>query len=274
MRWTEKRSDKLRRPGRPRKPQTRVVPEGFCASHRRPKPCQSCASGAAKHRAYWQDPKWRAKWRVGMEMKEIAWTDEEREVVRTMAGEHSSREIADKVNELRQANGLKPRTAQAIESWAESHGVVLWRNENVISRAELSGLLAIDYKGITTWQRMGWIVNKPRADHITVFTREEVERCLRERPWLVNPKSVKPGSFRTLVEAVTHRDPWLTTREMSKITGIAVGVIRDYARRGYLDAVRMPWAGSQWKMRASMARTITELYERNRPGPKRESVAA
>jgi len=78
------------------------------------------------------------------------------------------------------------------------------------------------------------------------FEYEDIEECIRQRPWLVEPMSMPESYFRTIAREEWVKDPWYNCKEASAFFGQTdpqTNALKRYIRRGWLPAERRPGAG-------------------------------
>lgn len=76
------------------------------------------------------------------------------------------------------------------------------------------------------------------------FEYEDIEACLRARPWLVDLKRVETGYFRSMVREAWEKDPWYDCYEAAPFLGLVDhNAVHRYIHRGWLKAERRPGAG-------------------------------
>lgn len=78
------------------------------------------------------------------------------------------------------------------------------------------------------------------------FEYEDIIKCLRKRPWLVEPGSMPQSYFRTLVRQAWDSDPWYDVKEAQQFLGLHdehANAVHRYIQRGWLEADRRPGAG-------------------------------
>jgi hypothetical protein len=79
------------------------------------------------------------------------------------------------------------------------------------------------------------------------FLPEDIEACLRKRPWLANLEKMENTCLRDIVQAERDRDQWYTADEAQVFFGLhdhpRAGALLRYIRRGLVKAKRQPGAG-------------------------------
>lgn len=76
------------------------------------------------------------------------------------------------------------------------------------------------------------------------FEYEDIIRCIRKRPWLVQIERMERSYFRTIAQEEYQSNPWYTCNQTAPLLGVANhDPIQRYIRRGWLRADRRPGAG-------------------------------
>jgi len=168
--------------------------------------------------------------------------------------------------------------------------------DNFYTASELARTLGIGRKPIENWVRKGWLksslIHHPdirrenalwsqhgfhdrrlqdfdphRRGPKHHFTEEDVIKCLRQRPWLVDLKCMERHYFHSVVIREWQRDPWYNCQEAAALLGLkADNAVKRYIHRGWLLAERKPGTGS-WKGEWIIRRSAIKKFLANDPRP-------
>jgi hypothetical protein len=145
------------------------------------------------------------------------------------------------------------------------------RKSNFYTARELAKILGISCsKTITeTWMPRKWIrgIKSPvrcGPNIMWSFKEEEITRCLRARPYLVEISDIQEEHlFRSVVQEEWDRDPWYGLEEAGYLLDVGDNAVVKYIRRGDLPATKKtggPWQGV-WIVRRS---AIEEFLKNDR----------
>lgn len=173
--------------------------------------------------------------------------------------------------------GVKPDTEICLYLRRTRYAIILRakrmkinRKMNGFTASELARVLGLACsKTITdTWMPNGLIegCKSPTLagrNLMWFFTDEQIEACLRRRPWLVNLKKVESyNNFRRVVQDEWNRDPWYTAVAAGPKLGVCSDVLKRYIGQGWLKGEKMPGPGrTQWVIRQS---AIDEFLKNDR----------
>ncbi|MFH0808849.1 MAG: hypothetical protein V2A77_00020 [Pseudomonadota bacterium] len=104
------------------------------------------------------------------------------------------------------------------------------------------------------------------------FEYEDIEACLRKRPWLVDPKRMEQSYFRAIVRDAWQQDPWYNCYETAPLLGLVDhNAVHRYLQRGWLKYEKRPGAGGlgEYVIRRS---AIDEMLAHD-PRPEHERYA-
>lgn len=133
-------------------------------------------------------------------------------------------------------------------------------------------------KTIIYWKNRGWLNGRRsmvRAGKYNAwcFFEENIEKCLRERPWLCDLKKMERHFFRSIVQEEYDKNPWYTCLEAAPLLGVKTAdTVNIYISKGWLKAERKPggpWQG-RWIIRQSEVQKF--LAADPRPG-KSETIS-
>lgn len=202
----------------------------------------------------------------------VPWTDAEREMIRELAGTMSMRAIAEAVTERYQIR----RTWHGVEKVAGEMGVLLGRSPDLFSVTEFARLVGVHREfavrhvvkpGLV--QSSIWDGGRRKSAEpsmvMRVIHRSEVERFLREYPWMYDWAMVQPGPLRLLAEVVNRRDPYLSRKDAARLLGVQPSTLGYWVRRGVLSPKIRPGGGHDLHMfRAAELPEALTAIERER----------
>ena len=175
------------------------------------------------------------------------------------------------------------------------HGVI-WaarrlhtrRRDNFYNASELARTLGLTdgfCRKVIGWVERGWLKARkgPTAggrkgkssplSRMWTFREPSIVKCLRQRPWLVDPASMPEHFFRSVVMREWDRDPWYTISQLRILLGAENTILR-YIHRGWLVAEKKPCGGPNggaWVIRDSAIRAFLENDPRPQSKFKAES---
>lgn len=159
--------------------------------------------------------------------------------------------------------------------------IIAYRKLNGLARLDgfytartVATLLAVSCsKTIVFWRDKGYIKGK-RAPFgygkhkLWSFDYEDIETCLRKRPWLVDPRRMEQSYFRTIVHEEYEKDPWYTAAQAAPFMGIRdPNAVHRYIYRGWLQAVKKP--GGPWQGVWIIRKSAIDAFLAN--DPRKES---
>lgn len=142
------------------------------------------------------------------------------------------------------------------------------RKANFYTAKEVAKLLGVACaKTITQcWMSKGFIEGRKSTvrcgkNLMWLFSEPDIEKCLRERPWLVVFKKVQDhNQFRKIIEDEWKKDPWYTTEQAAPFLGVHSHTLVKYLNRGFLEGDKKPsicWQG-EWVIRRSAIHAFLE----------------
>ncbi len=177
------------------------------------------------------------------------WTEEELEYLGDAWGVRSDEEICKHLN----------RSLPGVILAVKRH-LKINRKMNMLTASELARVFGVDSKTITgTWMRKGFLQGRKAYarcgnNRMWFFTDENVEACLRQRPWLADLARIEDrNQFRQIVEGEWSRDPWYQPKQVAKMTRLPLSNIMKQLLRGHIKADKKPgapWSG-MWIIRRS-----------------------
>jgi len=180
------------------------------------------------------------------------WTAEELEYVNDHYGVVSDKTIACNLD----------RTVCGL-AWA-ARKLGLRRKDNLYTATELARTLGIaEPETVIGWVRRGWLKCrrgplKAGLNRVWVFSERTVVKFLRQRPWVVNLRSMPEHYFCSVVKREWERDPWYTCQQAAPLLGVkAESTVEDYIHRDWLPADKKPhgWHGA-WIIRLSAIQAL------------------
>lgn len=198
-----------------------------------------------------------------------AWTDEELQYLGDKYGLVAMKTLA---RNLRRTEGA---VYQATKRRLNHQRIY----DNFYTARELSRILVVgDAKTIVYWVERGFLKGK-RAPYYQgnnrfwLFSENNVVRCLRERPWLVDLRRLPQHYFRSVVLAEWERDPWYGCQAVAPLLGMKTDdAIQRYIYRGWLPAVRKP--GGPWQGAWIIRRSAIEAFLANDPRQEHKRMLA
>jgi hypothetical protein len=227
-----------------------------CRAHRQLKPCQGCAKISVAQRARWQDPARRQRSLAALGRRESSWLDDEKELVRSLAGSNAAVDITERINQLRAKLGLPLRTVGAVRVWAEVNKIDLWREPHAVN--EVISLFGTTWNTVQAWRRAGYLKGSAWGK-FWVFTTEELEAFVRSYPWLFDPEKMAPGPLKDLALLVSRRDPWIRAGVIAKRIPCKVDTMLGFIRRGEVEAHQRTGHNGAYMVRASAEREVRQL---------------
>jgi hypothetical protein len=181
--------------------------------------------------------------------KEPPWAPWELEFLAENYGRMSREEICRRLNRSPNAQKIKAYRRFRMNMKTNIYTARSTARELGISCAKI----------IVAWHDRGYLhgklapfVNGP--NHVWHFEDEDIIECLRQRPYLCNPKRMPQSYFRSVVREEWDKNPWYNRREAALFLGISSpDAIGRYITRGWLPAVRRPAGGGygEWIIRHS-----------------------
>jgi len=105
-----------------------------------------------------------------------------------------------------------------------------------------------------------------------MFMPEDIEECLRIRPWLCNKDTMPESYFRSVVREEYKNNPWYDCHTVAKLINVkADETVRRYLRKGFLKGVKAPGGPHQYKWIIRQS-TIEEFLAID-PRPSRNDIA-
>lgn len=99
------------------------------------------------------------------------------------------------------------------------------------------------------------------------FEYEDIVRCIRKRPWLVQIKRMEQSYFRTIALQEYQSNPWYTSGEAAPLLGLVDrDAVQRYIKRGWLRADRRPGAGGHGEYVIRQKDIDAFLQDDPRPG--------
>ena len=175
------------------------------------------------------------------------WTPDELECLNDKFGLIADRTLARRLN----------RTEKTVISKARYYRIRA--TDNFSTARALAEVLGISCPHtILRWLKKGWLEGKRSGKsqskkRLWAFTEKAVEGCLRQRPWVVNLKSMERHYFRSIIKEEWDRDPWYTVRETAALLGIKNrNTVSGYISQGWLKAEHNQCMGGKtWVIRRS-----------------------
>ncbi len=200
------------------------------------------------------------------------WTPEDKEYLADNYGIKSAKSISNHLD--RSPNALK------IAAYRKLNG--LNQRSNIFTARAVAEILGVRCsKTIVRWMEAGYIEGKHAPFsygkyRVWSFSYEAIEKCLRERPWLVNLQKMERSYFRTIVQEEYDRDPWYNSGEAAQFFGLVdFNAIHRYIHRGWLQAFRRPIVGGirtgSWGF--IIKRSAIDAMLKNDPRPARRRYA-
>jgi predicted site-specific integrase-resolvase len=166
----------------------------------------------------------------------------------------------------------RSENALKIAAYRKLNGIN--QRSNIYTARNVAELLGIPCsKTIIAWMEKGYIKGKraPFAygKHLVwSFEYEDIEACLRERPWLVNIAKMERSYFKTIVKEEYEKDPWYTCAQAATFLGLVdINAVHRYIHRGWLPAVRKP--GGPWQGVWIFRQSAIDAFLKNDPRPER-----
>ena len=174
--------------------------------------------------------------------------------------------------------GRLQRSETSIEAMACKNG--LTRRENFYNASELARVVGVSGPNhIIRWKNFGYLKGKHclltgRKHRMWMFLEENIEKCLRQRPWLVDPENMERHFFRSIVKEEWQRDPWYTLTQAMPLLGLKnPGTTLKYISRHWLAAEKgTSGGGKQWIIRRSAIKAF--LANGHRASDHREYINA
>lgn len=126
---------------------------------------------------------------------------------------------------------------------------------NIYTAREVAALLGVACsKTIIDWKRRGWIEGHRSTIHcggtfMWDFSYESIEKCLRDRPWLVNCSKMEHSYFQNLVKELFAQDPWYSIYKTCQLISVVYQSVAmtHYIKKKWLHPVKKPceW-GNHW----------------------------
>jgi len=107
-------------------------------------------------------------------------------------------------------------------------------------------------KTIVAWRSKGFLKGERSPVHcgktfMWGFLYEDIVKCLRRRPWLVEIKRMEESYFRSIVQEEWNKNPWYNCEQAAPLLGVKDhNAVKRYIHRRWLPAVRKP-AGGTWE---------------------------
>lgn len=202
--------------------------------------------------------------------KEPPWADYELQFLADNYGRLPAEEIARRLR--RTTNALKIISFRKLG---------INQKSNIYSAratAEVMGLSCA--KIVVFFHERGFLEGKRAPlfngkNQVWFFEEEDILRCLKSYPWLVNRKRMPPGIFRQVVMKEWDRDPWYNKAETAVFLGLSPSrspAIFSYIKNGWLSPMRRPGAGGKgyWIFRQSDLNRF--LADDPRPDHRKEAT--
>lgn len=177
-------------------------------------PCVSCANASILQKRIWQTPHRRRLHQVAQARRESAFLEDEVVIIKSIAGTMSSMDVTAQINAWRTARGFKPRSLDAVRTWAQHHDIPLTYGA-VRTANELVGLLGVSQNTIHAWRKSG-VLTGLAWGKFWVYTDAELLSMVAREPWRFDVPHMGPGLFRQAVEVAGKRDPWLDIHAFAK----------------------------------------------------------
>lgn len=205
---------------------------------------------------------------LGLRKKPPRWTPEELEYLQDNYGVLPVEAICKHLG--RSQNALK------IISYRKCRG--LNQKSNMYTARAVADELGVSCsKTIVAWVEKGFIQAKRSPVHcgktlIWNFQYEDIVKCLRERPYLVDCRKMEPSMFRAIVKEEYARDPWYNTTQAAPFMGVIDhNAVKRYIYRGWLKATRRPKSGGYWEW--IVRKSAIEAFLANDPRRQHERAA-
>ncbi|MFH1016354.1 MAG: hypothetical protein V1771_05090 [Chloroflexota bacterium] len=139
---------------------------------------------------------------------------------------------------------------------------------NIFTARNVASIVGVgDAKTVVYWQKRGFLKGRrlfrQGPNLVWHFDPDDIEKCLRKRPWLVDLTRAENHSyFRSVILEEYERDSWYTSGEASILLGFKdPECVKRWARRGLLKSDRKPMggAGGEWIIRGS----AIEIFKAN-----------
>jgi hypothetical protein len=165
-----------------------------------------------------------------------AWSTEETNLIRAMAGRHSVEEIAREIA----VRFRTPRSVGATQRQANKIGVSMVRGDG-IAMAALCAVLAIDPVRIRREVAAGRLRAERQGNShrgsLWLFLPGDIEAWLRAHPYMVDWRRVRQGRWRNLARAGAVGAPHLSVTEAEGHLGIDRKLIQTWIRRGEIVGI-------------------------------------
>ncbi len=154
------------------------------------------------------------------------WLDDDKDYLMDSYGRLTDEEIAAQL-------GRKPT---ALRGQAKRLGIN--HRMAIYSASDVARLFGVAVSTVLRWRRRRII--RARRSIIAVgthrcwdFSEDEIERFVRETPWVYDPRRMAPGEYLTnIARQIVKADPYLTTDEAAVIAGVSCWTINEWCRRG------------------------------------------
>jgi len=178
--------------------------------------------------------------KLGLTKKRPRWTQADLDFLNDNYGVMSDADLGRRLGG-RSVNALK------IISFRRLNGVN--RKTNLYTARTIARTVGVDDKAVVAWLKRGYIRGKKSGigagkSLVWNFQYDDIVRCLRRRPWLVNRKKAEESYFRTIAQEQWDSNPWYSCGEAAYYLGLVDhNVVKRFIRRGWLKAERRAGAG-------------------------------
>lgn len=191
------------------------------------------------------------------------WSPEELDYLSSKYGLISDRSICQHLQ--RSPNALKIAATRKLHSN---------RKMNFYTANELAKVLGIPCsKTLIPWVEVGWL--KARRSVVRAgnywawrFLDSNIEKFLRNKPWLFNLQKMPEHYFRSIIREEYNKDPWYTCKEAAPLLGVKTDdAVQRYIFRGWLPALKRP--GGPWQGVWIIRRSAIQQFLATDPRPSR-----